>query len=63
MAVTEAISFAVALHASQGFARVGTIPEAGFKLGRWIDISMMQRGLNVAIEADTQAEVGELQVV
>jgi L-amino acid N-acyltransferase YncA len=53
----------VALHASQGFARVGTIPEAGFKLGRWIDMSMMQRGLDVAIEADVRAEVGELQQV
>jgi phosphinothricin acetyltransferase len=53
----------VALHASQGFAGVGTIPEAGFKLGRWIDMSMMQRGLDVAIEADVQAEEGELQQV
>ena len=53
----------VALHASQGFARVGTIPEAGFKLGRWIDMSMMQRGLAVSEEVAVRPETGELQEV
>lgn len=37
----------VALHASHGFTAVGTLPEAGFKFGKWIDMSMMQRGLGV----------------
>ena len=51
----------VALHASQGFVRVGTIPEAGFKLGRWIDMSMMQRPLGVSKEIAMRSEAGELQ--
>jgi phosphinothricin acetyltransferase len=33
----------VALHASQGFTPVGTMPEVGFKFGEWIDMSLMQR--------------------
>lgn len=35
----------VALHASQGFITAGTLPEAGFKFGNWVDMSMMQRPL------------------
>jgi phosphinothricin acetyltransferase len=35
----------VALHASQGFTAVGTLPEAGFKFGKWMDMSMMRRPL------------------
>ena len=35
----------VALHRSQGFEPVGTLPEAGFKCGKWVDMSMMMRGL------------------
>jgi phosphinothricin acetyltransferase len=53
----------VALHTSQGFARVGTIPEAGFKLGGWIDMSMMQRPLGVSKEIAVRSESGELQAV
>ena len=34
-----------ALHRSHGFAPLGTLPEAGFKFDRWVDMSMMQRAL------------------
>ena len=33
----------VALHASQGFLRVGTLRSVGFKFGRWVDSVLMQR--------------------
>ena len=33
------------LHASFGFARVGTLRSAGFKFGRWVDSVLMQRPL------------------
>ena len=35
----------IALHASVGFLRVGTLRSAGFKLGRWVDSVLMQRPL------------------
>ena len=35
----------IALHASLGFLRVGTLRSAGFKLGRWVDSVLMQRPL------------------
>ena len=35
----------VALHASQGFLRVGTLRSVGFKFGRWVDSVIMQRPL------------------
>ncbi len=35
----------VALHTAHGFAPVGRLPEAGFKFGKWVDMSMMQRAL------------------
>ncbi len=38
----------VALHHSQGFAHIGTMPEVGFKFGQWIDMSIMQRPLEAA---------------
>ena len=53
----------VALHVSQGFASMGTLPEAGFKFGKWIDMSMMQRPLAVAKAIATRSEAGELQEV
>jgi phosphinothricin acetyltransferase len=53
----------VALHLSQGFASLGTLPEAGVKFGKWIDMSMMQRGLNISKEVAVRAEAGELQSV
>jgi len=35
----------IALHASQGFLRVGTLRSVGFKFGRWVDSVIMQRPL------------------
>ena len=35
----------VALHASLGFLRVGTMRSVGFKHGRWVDSVIMQRSL------------------
>jgi L-amino acid N-acyltransferase YncA len=36
----------IALHRKCGFAHAGTIKAVGHKLGRWVDIVMMQRALN-----------------
>jgi phosphinothricin acetyltransferase len=36
----------LALHTKAGFTHSGTIRSVGFKLGRWVDIVMMQRALN-----------------
>jgi L-amino acid N-acyltransferase YncA len=35
----------IALHAALGFAYVGTLPNVGFKFGRWLDSVLMQRPL------------------
>ncbi|HKI64466.1 MAG TPA: GNAT family N-acetyltransferase [Burkholderiales bacterium] len=35
----------IALHAGQGFVRVGTLRSVGFKFGRWVDSVIMQRPL------------------
>ncbi|MGE5615874.1 MAG: N-acetyltransferase family protein [Bacillota bacterium] len=35
----------IALHASCGFLRVGTLRSVGFKFGRWVDSVLMQRPL------------------
>jgi phosphinothricin acetyltransferase len=35
----------IALHASQGFLRVGTLRSSGYKFGRWVDSVLMQRPL------------------
>jgi len=34
---------ALAFHARIGFAEVATLPEVGFKFGRWIDLVLMQK--------------------
>ena len=35
----------IGLHEKAGFARIGVQPAVGFKLGRWVDGVIMQRGL------------------
>lgn len=36
----------IALHRKAGFTHSGTIKAVGYKLGRWVDVVMMQRALN-----------------
>jgi phosphinothricin acetyltransferase len=38
----------VALHLRQGFEPIGTIREAGFKFGRWVDVALLQLRLDEA---------------
>lgn len=40
----------IALHAAEGFERVGVVREAGFKFGRWLDLVLMQRVLHTPDE-------------
>lgn len=35
----------ISLHRSLGFREVGHFPSVGFKLGRWVDVVVMQRAL------------------
>jgi phosphinothricin acetyltransferase len=35
----------IGLHARLGFAMIGTLPNVGFKFGRWLDTVLMQRAL------------------
>jgi L-amino acid N-acyltransferase YncA len=35
----------IGLHAALGFSQVGLLPSVGLKLGRWVDIVIMQRAL------------------
>ncbi|MEN9842234.1 MAG: Phosphinothricin N-acetyltransferase [Pseudomonadota bacterium] len=42
----------VGLHTALGFERVGVVPSCGWKLGRWLDIVLMQRSLGAG---DTSA--------
>ena len=32
----------IGLHESLGFERVGTLPQVGFKFGRWLDLALLQ---------------------
>lgn len=42
-----------ALHASLGFREVGLFPQVGFKLGRWLDVRVMQLALTDDVSAPT----------
>jgi len=44
----------VALHASVGFRRIGTLQSVGFKHGRWLDAVLMQRPLGAADSTSPQ---------
>ena len=35
----------IALHEAQGFVLAGTIRDAGYKFGRWLDLAFYQKGL------------------
>jgi L-amino acid N-acyltransferase YncA len=41
----------IALHATFGFRRIGTLQSVGFKHGRWLDVVVMQRPLGSANSA------------
>jgi phosphinothricin acetyltransferase len=41
----------VGLHQRFGFRQVGTLTSVGFKLGRWVDTVLMQRGLGDGAKA------------
>jgi phosphinothricin acetyltransferase len=36
----------IALHRALGFVHIGTMPNIGFKFGRWLDSVLMQRTLS-----------------
>jgi len=40
----------VALHQGLGFRHVGTLPEVGFKFGRWLDLSFYQLLLDTPLQ-------------
>ena len=44
-------SSSVAAHTAMGFRHAGRLPGIGFKLGRWVDIVLMQRALGPGGEA------------
>jgi phosphinothricin acetyltransferase len=35
----------IGLHKACGFVQTGTLPRAGFKFGRWLDVVFMTRAL------------------
>lgn len=39
----------IALHEKLGFKHVGTLPQVGFKFGRWLDLSFYQLLLNTPV--------------
>jgi len=40
----------IALHERLGFRHVGTLPQVGFKFGRWLDLAFFQRLLDTPAE-------------
>ena len=41
----------IRVHAAAGFLAIGVHPAVGWKLGRWVDTVVMQRGLGAAAQA------------
>ena len=37
----------IALHAAHGFRHAGVLQSAGYKLGQWVDVVLMQRALGL----------------
>ena len=46
----------IALHGRLGFRPIGTLPSVGFKLGRWVDVVLMQRPLGAGDTTPPSAE-------
>jgi L-amino acid N-acyltransferase len=44
-AIDAANEASLKLHLELGFERVGTMPQVGFKFGRWLDLALVQRVL------------------
>jgi L-amino acid N-acyltransferase len=44
-AIDAANEASLKLHTELGFERVGTLPQVGFKFGRWLDLALVQRVL------------------
>ena len=42
----------IALHARAGFRHAGTLEAVGFKFGRWVDVTLMQRPLGPGAATD-----------
>ncbi len=45
-AIDAANAGSIALHERMGFRHVGTLPQVGFKFGRWLDLALYQRILD-----------------
>ncbi|MFD3593219.1 GNAT family N-acetyltransferase [Nocardia sp. NPDC058640] len=46
-AIETSNSTSIALHERFGFTTVGQLPEVGYKFGRWLDLTLMQRNFPV----------------
>jgi L-amino acid N-acyltransferase len=49
-AIDAANTASLTLHERLGFERVGTMPQVGFKFGRWLDLAFVQRTLDTPAE-------------
>lgn len=49
-AIDAANAGSIALHERLGFQRVGTLPQVGFKFGRWLDLAFYQLLLDTPAE-------------
>jgi phosphinothricin acetyltransferase len=49
-AIDAANEASLKLHTDLGFERVGTMPQVGFKFGRWLDLALVQRVLVTPVQ-------------